>query len=105
MKEVQFVKILDDAAQDLVDGKRFYDSREVGIGSYFFDCLLTDIESLQLHGGIHNIHFGFHRMLSRRFPFAIYYDVAETTARIAAVLDMRRSPAWIRSEIERRANK
>jgi hypothetical protein len=105
MREIQFVKILDDAAQDLVDGKRFYDSREAGVGSYFFDCLLTDIESLHLYGGIHRIHFGFYRMLSKRFPFAIYYDVAETTARVAAVLDMRRNPAWIRKELQRRANK
>ena len=105
MRKVEFVKILDDAAQDLVAGKEFYESRESGIGSYFFDCLLSDIESLRLYGGIHKVHFGFFRMLSKRFPFAIYYDVVETTARVAAVLDMRRNPAWLRKELERRANK
>jgi hypothetical protein len=28
---------------------------------------------LRLFYGLHFIHFGFHRMLSERFPFGIYY--------------------------------
>jgi len=35
--------------------------------------ILLDIDSLQLYGGIHQKYFGFHRMLSRLFPFTIYY--------------------------------
>ncbi|MFP4541665.1 MAG: type II toxin-antitoxin system RelE/ParE family toxin [Opitutales bacterium] len=104
MKSIDSVQILEDAAEDLAAGKRFYDACEEGVGRYFFDCLVTDIESLRIYGGIHGVEFGFHRLLSKRFPFAIYYDLEGSTARVAAVLDMRRDPAWIRTELQKRAD-
>lgn len=96
---VRAVIVLAEAAEDLAAGGNFYEGREAGIGRYFLDSLLSDLESLRLHAGVHSVHFGFHRLLSRRFPFAIYYDVAGDIVRIAAVLDMRRDPAWIRKEL------
>ena len=68
------IQILDAAEQDLIDGFNFYNSREVGLGDYFLDSLFSDIDSLYLYAGIHSIHFTFYRMLSNRFPFAIYYS-------------------------------
>ena len=93
---------LEAAVKDLDAGKVFYDDREIGAGLYFIDSILSDIESLQFQAGIHCRHFGFYRMLSKRFPFAIYYDVQDDSARVAAILDMRRNPAWIRRELEKR---
>ena len=66
------------------------------------ESLLSDLDSLVLYAGIHKRHLGFQRMLSKRFPFAIYYEVEEDAASVYAILDMRRDPAWIRSELERR---
>jgi len=45
-------------------------------------------------------------MLSKRFPFAIYYKVAKDQAVVYAVLDCRRNPAWIRKKLggERNTN-
>ena len=40
---IKSIKILSDAELDLVDGRRFYESLERGIGEYFWDCLLLDI--------------------------------------------------------------
>ena len=97
--DVAAVVVLEDAAEDLEAGKAFYDSREAGVGDYFVDSLLSDIDSLLIYAGIHSVHFGFFRLLSKRFPFAIYYDVDGKLARVAAVLDMRRDPAWIRKEL------
>lgn len=62
-------------SQDLIEGFQFYESRETGVGSYFLDCLFSDIDSLLLFAGIHQIVYGYHRSLSKRFPFAIYYDI------------------------------
>ncbi len=67
------VIVLDEAADDLEKGRDFYDSREYGIGEYFGDSLVSDITSLRLYAGIHEQYFGFLRMLSKRFPFCIYY--------------------------------
>src|SRR6476660_10539765 len=71
------VVILEDAAEDLESGAQFYESCAPGVGDYFLDSILSDLDSLILFAGVHPIYFGFHRMLSRRFPFGIYYEVED----------------------------
>jgi len=94
------LRILPAAKQDLLDGHRFYEKQAPGIGNYFFDTLVSDIDALLLTAGIHPIHFGkYHRMLSKRFPFAVYYRVEEETVVVYAVADCRRRPAWIRNRL------
>ena len=57
---------------DLKVGFRFYEKSETGLGSYFLDSLFSDIDSLQLHAGLHAKRFGKFRLLSDRFPYAVY---------------------------------
>ena len=66
------IQILASAVNDLADGRRFYERQSAGLGEYFLDSLFSDIDSLALYAGIHRKAFGFHRLLSRRFPYAIY---------------------------------
>jgi hypothetical protein len=47
------IRILTSASQDLIDGYRFYEKQSEGLGSYFFDTLYSDIDSLAIYGGIH----------------------------------------------------
>ena len=100
--KVRKLTVLKEVSEDLEEGRLFYDRKESGIGDYFFDSLISDLESLKLYAGIHSKRFGYHRMLSKRFPFAIYYEVEENTAIVVAVLDMRRDPAWIHGKLEKR---
>ena len=94
------IEILDKAEDDLVAGFQFYEAQESGLGAYFLESLYSDIESLKLYGGIHRRAYrDFHRMLSKRFPFAIFYKTAAGTASVHAVVDCRRSPAWIRTHL------
>ncbi len=94
------IKILESAKEDLKEGYYFYDIQKRGLGDYFLESLYSDIESLKLYAGIHNIHFGkYHRLLSKRFPFAIYYRIENHEVLIYAVLDCRRDPAWIRKKL------
>jgi hypothetical protein len=95
------IEILEEAEQDLIEGFQFYESREPGVGSYFLDCLFSDIDSLLLFAGIHQVVYGYHRCLSKRFPFAVYYDVLGVSICVHAVLDCRRNPAWIRKRLKR----
>lgn len=94
------VEILDEAQEDLIQGFHFYESREPGLGSYFIDCLFSDIDSLFVYAGIHQVVFAYHRCLSKRFPFAIYYSVENELVRVHAVLDCRRNPSWIRKRLK-----
>jgi plasmid stabilization system protein ParE len=93
------VRALRSALDDLALGREFYDRQEAGVGSYFFDSLFSEIDSLVLYAGVHRLQFGFKRHLSRRFPYAIYYRVIAGEAVVFRVLDCRRDPKWIRKTL------
>jgi hypothetical protein len=93
------VQILDEAEQDLLEGAQFYENQIAGLGHYFLDSLFSDIDSLQIYGGIHSVHFCYHRLLSRRFPYAIYYRVENNVARVRAILDCRQDPAKVKDRL------
>lgn len=92
------VELRVEARDDLADAAAFYDSQRDGLGDRFIDSLFADLERLESEAGIHEIAYGLHRKLSERFPFAIYYRVADPVIDVVAVLDCRRDP----DSIERR---
>jgi plasmid stabilization system protein ParE len=84
------------ARADLLAGYDFYDAQRAGLGDYFTDTLLSDLEGLLIHAGVHvQIPGGFYRALSSRFPYAIYYRLSDGTANVLAVLDTRQNPKRI----------
>jgi plasmid stabilization system protein ParE len=93
------VHISSDAEADLIEGYWFYERQSPGLGEYFRSCLISDIESLAYHAGIHEVAFDYHRSLSKRFPFTIYYHIEGDSATVVAVLDARRNPQWIRKRL------
>ena len=93
------LRLLSLAEADLLSGFQFYERQEQGVGSYFLESLNSDIESLHLFAGIHRRAHGYHRLLSKRFPFAVYYDLSGDEIRVWRVLDCRRDPRWIRSQL------
>ena len=94
------IRITDEAEFDLSDGFWFYERQVPGLGDYFRSSLIADIDSLAFYAGIHEQVFGYHRSLSKRFPFAIYYQVSSETVTGVAVLDCRRRPSWIRRRLQ-----
>lgn len=103
MKKVKKIVVLSDVAQDLNNGKGFYDHKEPGVGDYFWDSLMADIKSLVIYGGVHPIKNGYYRMPSKRFPYSIYYSIEEEIAYVFAVLPMRKDPMWIESQLNERS--
>jgi hypothetical protein len=99
---IKDVFVLEEAVNDLDEGKEFYNTKELGVGEYFWDSLISDIESLIIYAGIHKKKFGLYKMFAKRFPYAIYYDVENDFAYVVAVLPMRRDPAWIAEQIGKR---
>ena len=93
------IEILDEAQEDLIKGFHFYEGREPKLGTYFLDSLFSDIDSLLGYAGIHQKTFGYHRCLSKRFPFAIYYTIGGDVIRIHAVLDCRQNPSRIENRL------
>ena len=40
------IKIQRAAKEDLRSGYEFYNAQEFGLGNYFYDCLMSDIDAL-----------------------------------------------------------
>lgn len=89
------IKILQEAEKDIAMGIYFYESQKDGLGKYFLNSILSDIESLHIFAGIHIVISGYYRLLSKRFPFSIYYKVFDDIIYIYAILDCRRNPQSI----------
>lgn len=87
------IEILDIAMGDLQTGQRFYEQQQEGLGAYFLDALFSDIDALLFFSGIHQQFFGYYRVLSKRFPYAIYYRVYDDTIQVWRVLDCRQKPS------------
>jgi hypothetical protein len=103
---MHLVRIGASAERDLLAGFEFYENQAAGLGQYFLDSLFSDIDSLALHAGVHLKPLaGLHRSLSRRFPFAVYYDFDDHTAIVLAGLDCRHNPRYIRGTLGARARR
>jgi hypothetical protein len=95
------VGISQEAFTDLNDGYWFYEAQESGLGDYFASSLRADIDGLKISGGIHRIVFrDYHRLLSRVFPYAIFYTIRNEEVTVWAVVDCRRDPDWIRRHLD-----
>jgi plasmid stabilization system protein ParE len=86
------IRILSSGFRDLEAGRGFYERQGEGLGEYFLDSLFSDIDSLALYAGIHRKVFGYHRLLSKRLPYAIYYQLSTDEAVVYRVLDCRQDP-------------
>ena len=82
-------------------GFEFYERQQSGLGGYFLDSLYSDIDSLLLYAGIHPRHLGKYRLLSDRFPYAVYYELRGELILVRAVLDLRRDPSWISKKMNK----
>lgn len=89
------IRVLPSALNDLARGRAFYERQGQGLGTYFVDTLFSDIDSLSLYAGVHRKIGKYHRLPSKRFPYAIYYQVHDTTIQVWRVLDLRQDPAKI----------
>lgn len=96
------IRILSSAFTDLARGRDFYEQQGAGLGAYFLDSLFSDIDSLMLYAGIHRKVSGFHRLLARRFPNAVYYLVEkEDEVVVYRVLDCRQNPGKIHASLKK----
>jgi hypothetical protein len=67
------IEILDQAKRDLIEGFYFYEAQDQGLGTYFLSRLYSDIESLRVTARAHfKAYRDYYRLLSERFPFAVY---------------------------------
>ena len=88
-----------EAFADLGEGKLFYEAQEQGLGDYFVSCLRADIDGLRVTAGIHKTVEDYYRLLSRVFPYGIFYTLDKETVTVWAMIDLRRDPDWIHGRL------
>lgn len=95
------IRVLRSARRTIADGIRFYERQEAGLGAYFLSSIMSDLRSLKVFGGVHQIYEGtpFHRMVCKRFPYSVYYLTEDGEIQIYAVLDDRRDPARVKNSL------
>ncbi|MCP5528793.1 MAG: type II toxin-antitoxin system RelE/ParE family toxin [Verrucomicrobiales bacterium] len=89
------IRVLDSALEDLDRARHFYEHQAEGLGMDFLEVMFAQIDSLASYGGVHRKVFGYHRLITRRFPYAVYYRVEGNRVVVWRVLDLRQSPAKI----------
>lgn len=90
------------AAEDLDEACLFYERSDPGSGWYFLERVGMELGELARTGGSHRRRGGLHACPSNRFPDVFCYLVEGSSVRVAAVLDGRRDPAFIRKVLEMR---
>ncbi|MEI7729930.1 MAG: hypothetical protein WCO56_10190 [Verrucomicrobiota bacterium] len=56
---------------------------------------------MKVSAGIHRVvYLDYHRLLSKVFPYGIYYTTEDEYAVVWAVIDLRRDPVWIREKLK-----
>lgn len=96
------IDVLPRATDDLVAGYHFYEQQEQDLGSYFRASLFADVDALRVTAGVHSLVWGYHRSVSKKFPFAIYYRFSGDVAQVHAILDCRRDPEFFQRTLENR---
>ncbi len=84
------IEISSDAEQDIEIGYWFYESQSPGVGDYFRSSIFAEIDSLVIHNGSHPVVDGYHRKISRTFPYKIYYQMLSADSLVVvAVIGQR----------------
>jgi len=89
------VELRTEAISDLIEAAWFYERQRSGLGDQFSDAMFAHLAYLETVAGGHEVVFGLHRMLAKRFPYALYYKVNGELVDVVAILDCRRNPGGI----------
>ena len=93
------VEILGSGHRDIVNGSRFYDEQQHGLGNYFASYVYSELESLVVYAGVHVQYAGYYKMILKRFPCSVYYKIEDGVVKVWRILDNRRNPHWVDSQL------
>ena len=83
------------AAQEVVEAARFYESRTNGLGERFLKQVDEVMRRLQEHPYQWPVvDADIRRVMLKRFPFGVYYRIANDTLRVLTIKHHRRHPGY-----------
>lgn len=92
------VVLLPEAAQDVIDAYEWYEARSPGLGSEFLRNLDACFSLIERNPEISSrVYKSFRRTLVRRFPFAVFYEIAPEALVVYSVFHCAQEPGkWKR---------
>lgn len=83
------------AERDVAGAVDWYDEHGSGLGDQFLEDLDDLLDNISQHPRMHRrLDNDVRRGLMNRFPYAVYYQIRETTMRVVAVLHTSRRPDY-----------
>jgi len=85
--------IAPEVEQDLAEAAAWYESRRVGLGEEFLDCVDACVSAILRMPEMQTIvHERYRRVLVRRFPCAVFYKYSSHTITVYAIFHASRDP-------------
>lgn len=82
-----------EAELEISDAIQWYEYQRKGLGSEFLICIDEAIEKIKRVPQLFPlVHRNIRRVVVRRFPFAVFYEIKELEIRVLAVFHSRRDP-------------
>jgi plasmid stabilization system protein ParE len=82
-----------EAERDITEAYVWYEARRTGLGEEFLSSLDASAERIRRQPLIYPLVYEtYRRALMRRFPYAIFFECAETTVTVYAVFHTSRDP-------------
>ncbi len=92
--------IAPEAEFDISDAYGWYEERRIGLGEEFLSCVDACIERIRRTPEMHaKVHEEYRRALVRRFPYAVFYEYADTTVTVYCIFHTSREPEKCRKRL------
>jgi plasmid stabilization system protein ParE len=89
-----------EADLDITEAYIWYERRRTGLGEEFLTAVDASIERIRRWPEMYAaVHEAYRRALTRRFPFALFYEYAEDTITVYAVFHTSRDPRKWRARL------
>lgn len=77
------------------DGRLWYDAQRPGLGDEFIACVEAAMARAARDPEAHErVHADVRRVLVRRFPFGVFYQVEDELLVVLAIAHVRRNPGY-----------
>jgi toxin ParE1/3/4 len=87
------VRIQPRAKSQMAEAHDWYEARREGLGQEFLDEVARTLQLIGQNPTLHPIHHGrIRRVMTRRFPYLVFYLVDDDAAVVVAVLHASRDP-------------
>ncbi len=82
-----------EAELDIAEAYVWYERRRIGLGEEFLSSVDACMEAIRRQPEMYPlVHEAYRRSLIRRFPYAVFYEYAESTVTVYSVFHTSRDP-------------